>query len=51
MFGPREVRAATTKEKMDGVIKPDTTVPPGTYTVVDSDPQSWSWNSKTGGSE
>ena len=49
MFGPWEVTAATTQEKIDWVCKPNTTVPPGTYTVVDSDPQSWSWNSKTGG--
>jgi hypothetical protein len=49
MFGPWEVTAATTQEKRDWVCKPNTTIPPGTYTVVVSDPQSWSWNSKTDG--
>jgi len=49
MFGPWEVTAATTQEKIDWVCKPNSTIPPGTYMVVDSDPQSWSWNPKTGG--
>jgi len=31
------------------VVQPDVELSPGTYTVVDSDPETWSQNSETGG--
>jgi hypothetical protein len=29
------------------VVKPNVVIPPGTYTVVDSDPGTWAQNSET----
>jgi len=31
------------------VVKPNIVIPPGTYTVLDSDPSTWAQNSETGG--
>ena len=31
------------------IVTPDVEIPPGTYTVVDSNPGTWSWASDTGG--
>ena len=31
------------------VVKPNIIIPPGTYTVLDSDPTTWSQNEETGG--
>jgi len=30
-------------------VRPDITIPPGTYEVIDSDPSTWSQNNSTGG--
>ena len=52
MYGPWEASGA---EGMGGVpdaywiVRPDEVIPAGTYTVVDSDPATWSQNSETGG--
>jgi len=31
------------------VVKPNIVIPPGTYTVIDSDPSTWAQNAETGG--
>jgi hypothetical protein len=49
VFGPWEVTAADVEGKINWECKPNTRIPPGKYTVVDSEPESWSWNSRTGG--
>jgi hypothetical protein len=36
-------------QNVNWVVKPNVTIPPGTYTVVDSDPTTWSQNSGSGG--
>lgn len=52
-YGPWKVEIS--KEGQGGVpdaywfVRPDVEVPAGTYTVIDSDPSSWSWNDETGG--
>jgi hypothetical protein len=31
------------------VVRPNIVIPPGTYTVLDSDPSTWAQNQETGG--
>jgi hypothetical protein len=41
--------AATLESGVYWTAKPSVTIPAGTYTVIDSDPATWSQNSETGG--
>jgi hypothetical protein len=49
VFGPWEVTAADVTGKINWECKPNTKIPAGTYTIVDSEHAMWSWNNKTGG--
>ena len=44
IFGPWEVSANDLKTKENWECSPDVTIPSGEYTIVDSDPATWSWN-------
>lgn len=47
-FGPWEVNSNDLASKQNWICKPNVTIPAGNYTIVDSDPATWSWNDKTG---
>lgn len=47
VFGPWEVTAADEEQKINWTCQPNTRIPAGKYTVIDSDPASWSWNERT----
>ena len=49
IFGSWEVTATDVQSKISWECRPNTRIPPGKYAVVDSDPDSWSWNNRTGG--
>jgi hypothetical protein len=44
IFGPWEVNANDLETKENWECNPDVTIPAGQYTVIDSDPATWSWN-------
>jgi hypothetical protein len=48
VFGPWEVTAADVTTKINWECQPKTTIPAGTYTIVDSEDALWSWNDRTG---
>jgi hypothetical protein len=48
VFGPWEVTAADTDGKINWICKPNTRIPVGKYTLIDSEDSSWSWNEATG---
>jgi len=49
VFGPWEVTASNLDEKINWICQPNARIPAGTYTIVDSEPERWSWNEKSGG--
>jgi hypothetical protein len=44
VFGPWEVTAADLEARINWIAKPDTEIPAGTYTIIDSENENWSWN-------
>jgi hypothetical protein len=48
VFGPWEVSAADVTTKINWECQPKTTLPAGTYTIIDSEDALWSWNDRTG---
>jgi len=46
-FGPWEVLAPDRPSMQNWECKPRTSIPAGTYTIVDSDHATWSWNEKS----
>ena len=51
MYGPWQATATdgSGATNVAWVVKPNIILPPGAYTVIDSDPASWSQNGETGG--
>jgi hypothetical protein len=49
VFGPWEVSAADVTTRINWECEPKTTIPAGTYTIVDSEDALWSWNDRSGG--
>ena len=49
VFGPWEVTAADRQAMIDWNCRPNTRIPAGTYTIVDSEHARWSWNARTEG--
>jgi hypothetical protein len=52
MFGPWEVRTSAGQggaPNVNWACNPNVRIPKGTYTVIDSDVETWSQNSKSGG--
>lgn len=49
VFGPWEVTAADVTAKINWECRPNSRIPAGTYTIVDSEHALWSWNDRTMG--
>jgi hypothetical protein len=49
VFGPWEVTATNDNEKINWEVKPNTEIPAGTYTIIDSENERWSWNTESKG--
>jgi phage shock protein PspC (stress-responsive transcriptional regulator) len=47
IYGPWEVLASDNQSMKDWECKPRTSIPAGTYTIVDSDKATWSWNKES----
>src|SRR5262249_10610588 len=47
IYGPWEVLAPDRPSMQNWECKPRTSIPAGTYTIVDSDHATWSWNEKS----
>ncbi len=44
LFGPWEVTAADREAMINWQAQPNTEIPAGTYTIIDSENEKWSWN-------
>jgi len=44
LFGPWEANENGPGRQRDWLCKPNIILPPGRYTIVDSEPSTWSWN-------
>ena len=44
MFGPWDANANGGGRQRDWLCRPEIVIPPGRYTIVDSEPATWSWN-------
>jgi hypothetical protein len=48
LFGPWEVTAADLDGQINWKANPNTEIPAGTYTIIDSETERWSWNDRSG---
>jgi hypothetical protein len=44
MFGPWEANLSGGGRQRDWLCRPEIVIPPGRYTIIDSEPATWSWN-------
>lgn len=52
VYGPWQTKAypgKSTEEKLFWIAEPNEVIKAGTYTIVDSDPATWSWSEESGG--